>query len=226
MHPTWHGDIASRFPERPRLRALGALVLLVIVLLHAARLPAYASSVTLKDGRVISGKLYPIPSLGDFAHGKAKNDPVGSKPILFFDDSLRRIFVPKRLVQEVRETEPGEVLERFLIPQKTPRSGLRVTNVLDVIKIGPWDEHGRRVFSMNTAKGQADIIQGITELTPVWTKVEGIKQIWDMRLATSSIPREIISQVLSRQIDPKNVEQRLKIARFYLQSERYTDAAS
>ena len=226
MYLAWHGDITSRSCSRSRLRTIGAVTLLAIVLLHAARLPARASSVTLKDGRVISGKLAPIPSLGDFARGKAKNDPVGSKPILFFDDSLRRIFVPKRLVQEVRETEPGEVLERFLIPQRTPRSGLRVTNVLDVVKIGPWDEFGRRVFSMNTAKGQADIIQGITELTPVWTKVEGIKQIWDMRLATSSIPREIISQVLSRQIDPKNVEQRLKIARFYLQSERYTDAAS
>jgi len=225
MHLAWHGETFYRSHGLPRLRSLATGMLLAIMWLHAARLTARASSVTLKDGRVISGKLAPIPSLGDFARGKAKNDPVGSKPILFFDDSLRRIFIPKRLVQEVRETEPGDVLERFMIPQRTPRSGLRVTNVLDVIKIGPWDEHGRRVFSMNTAKGQADIIQGITELTPVWTKVEGIKQIWDMRLATSSIPREIISQVLSRQIDPKNVDQRLSIARFYLQSERYTDAA-
>ncbi|MBX9787764.1 MAG: peptidase [Pirellulales bacterium] len=225
MLAAWLGVIGMGIRRAARKVASAAPVLSLTAILMLIAAPARAASVTLKDGRVISGKLAPIPSLGDFARGHAKNDPVASRPILLFDDSLRRIFVPKRLVQEVRETEQGEVLEKFFIRQKTPRSGLRVTNVLDVIKIGPWDEHGRRVFSMNTPKGQADIIQGITEVTPVWTKVEGIKQIWDMRLATSSIPREILSQVLARQIDPKNVEERLKIARFYLQSERYTDAA-
>ncbi|MGD9645271.1 MAG: peptidase [Pirellulales bacterium] len=208
-----------------RRRVLCSAVLLILALLCVAGSPARASSVTLKDGRVIDGKAVPIAGLADFAKGHAKNDAVASTPVLMFDDSLRRIFFPKRLVQEVRETDKGDVLEKFFIRQKTPRSGLRVTNVLDVIKIGPWDEYGRRIFSMNTPKGQADIIQGITEITPHWTKVEGVKEIWDMRLATSSIPRDILSQVLTRQIDPKNVEQRLKIARFYLQSERYVDAA-
>ena len=35
-------------------------------------------------------------------------------------------------------------------------------------------------------KGDVDVIQGITEITPQWTKVEGITYMWDMRIATSS----------------------------------------
>ena len=51
-------------------------------------------------------------------------------------------------------------------------------------------------FSMRTAKGPLDIVQGITELTPQWTKVEGINHVWDMRMATSSIPFDTLKQIL------------------------------
>jgi predicted esterase len=99
-----------------------------------------------------------------------------------------------------------------------------VTVVGQPLKITEFDEFGHRMFTMNTAKGPLDIAQGITEITPRWTKVEGIRQIWDQRIATSSIPREALSAILNKQIDPQNREHRLKIVRFYLQSERYEDA--
>ena len=43
-------------------------------------------------------------------------------------------------------------------------------------------------------------------------------------MATSAIPHATLHKILWRQIDPKNVEHRKKIARFYLQCERYEDA--
>ena len=68
------------------------------------------------------------------------------------------------------------------------------------------------------------MIQAITEITPQWVKVEGLNYKWDMRMATSSIPHDTLHKILWRQIDPKNIEHRKKIARFYLQCERYEDA--
>ena len=78
---------------------------------------------------------------------------------------------------------------------------------------------------MNTTHGPVDIIQGITEITPQWTKVEGITYMWDMRIATSSIPRDVLHKILMRQIkDPKDIDERKKIANFYLQGERFEEA--
>ncbi len=48
--------------------------------------------------------------------------------------------------------------------------------------------------------------------------------LWDMRIATSSIPRDLLSNVLLKQIDPRNPDQRLKLVRFYMQAERFADA--
>jgi predicted esterase len=47
-----------------------------------------------------------------------------------------------------------------------------------------------------------------------------------MRMATSSIPRETLSKILNHLINPKDIEQRKKVARFYLQCERYEEAAA
>ena len=77
-------------------------------------------------------------------------------------------------------------------------------------------------------QGSVDIVQGITEITPTWTKVEAIQgetsYIFTQRIATSSIPRDQLSRILYKVIDPKNSEQRLRVVRLYLQSERFPDA--
>ena len=82
---------------------------------------------------------------------------------------------------------------------------------------------------MHSSKGRVDIVQGITEVTPLFTKVEGLQTIdnayiWDMRVATSSIPRDVLTKVLLRQINPLNANERLRLVRLYMQSERFDDA--
>jgi predicted esterase len=103
-----------------------------------------------------------------------------------------------------------------------------VAGVGSVVRITPFDPWGRRIFSMNTTRGPIDVVQGITEITPRYMKVEALlgknNLVWDMRVAMNSIPRETLSAVLMRNIDPKQPDDRLKIVRLYLQSERYTDA--
>ena len=51
------------------------------------------------------------------------------------------------------------------------------------------------------------------------------KYDWEQRIATSSIPREMLNKILYQNVDPKNAEQRLKIVRLYLQGNRYQDAS-
>ncbi len=195
-----------------------------LVLLSSSRLST-STEITLRDGRVLEGSVATIPGLADDPR-KAPPADGAPKPriITMVDDNLRRTFFPKRQILEVREGSTGAVMEKFHIYQKVPRSSGRVNNVGSILSIGPFDEYGRRVFRMDSVRGPLDIIQGITEITPKWTKVQGLTHTWDMRIASSSIPRKTLDAILSHQLDPKNVEHRLKLVRLYIQSERYRDA--
>ncbi len=189
----------------------------------AVPLAGLAAVVIMEDGRIISGKLGPpIPTVGNIARTASQTDVGGM--ILFLDDDLRRIFIPRRQVREIRPDESGPVEEKFRIWQRAVRGGPTVQSVGPILRVQPFDEYGRRILSMATARGPVDIIQGITELTPRWAKVEGLTHAWDMRIATSTIPQETLAKILAKQIDPKNPEHRKRLARFYLQAERYEEA--
>ena len=83
---------------------------------------------------------------------------------------------------------------------------------------------------MNGPNGPISIVQGITKLTPVWSRVEGLQMgklpsfVWEMRLATNSIPNDKLAAIIGLQIDKKKFEDRVKVVRFYLEMERYTEA--
>lgn len=204
-----------------RTRSLAAALCLLVV----TTAPTHGTEIILRDGRVLEGSVATISGL---AENPRQAIPANAAPkpqlITMIDDDLRRTFVPKHRILEVREGNSGPVMERFHVYQKVPRNGHRIGSVGSIIGIQPFDEYGRRVFRMAGPGGQLDVIQGITDVTPEWTKVEGLSHIWDMRVATSSIPRETLDAVLSHQLDTNNVEHRLKLARLYIQSERYADA--
>jgi pimeloyl-ACP methyl ester carboxylesterase len=198
-------------------------ICLALVLAWAA-CDASATEVVLKDGRLLQGKLGKVAGLAEAPQATMSDSPTALQIILFLDDNLRRTFFSERLKHEIRQEENRQLDEKFAIKQRVQRAGLAIKFVGQPLKVLPFDEFGRRTFTMASGRGPVDVVQGITELTPRWTKVEGLTHVWDMRIATSSIPRDVLKKILFKQIDPKNVEHYKKIARFYLQSERYEEA--
>lgn len=188
---------------------------------------SFAAEVVLKDGRVLKGRVGLAPGLAEKPQlvRPEEGAPI-PQLVVIVDDDLRRRFVPKRQIAEVREGAQGEVLEKFKLKQAVRDTGSRIQDVGAIQRIEPFDEFGRRTFTMSSDKGPVAIFQGITEITPVWTKVQGLNYVWDLRLATSSIPRDTLDRILRKQIDARNVEQRLQLARLFLQSERYQDAGA
>jgi predicted esterase len=206
------------------LRATALPALLCILGWNWAADLAPATEVLLKDGRILTGKLGWWDSL---AEQPTAPGAVGQlRRIISMNDELRRTFVPKGQLQQVL-ADRGQLQEKFTVRQNILRAGRAVRTVGPRIRGLPFDEFdefGRRTFRFGTVRGRVDVVQGITLITPLWTKVEGINFLLDMRIATSSIPREILDKILLKQIDPKNIEHRKKIARFYINSERYKDA--
>lgn len=206
---------------------VGLFVLLPVVASHVA----HGEILVLKDGRSIEGKLGTVASLAEnplqIAAGKATNPAV--RTIVFTDDNLRRTFVSKSLVTKM-EQDGNKIFEKINIPQRVAQTGLRIGRVGPIIDVSKFDEYGRRNFKMMTDKGPVTVVQGITEITPLWTKVEGVltsdmtPYVWDMRIATSSIPREVLNEILAKRIDPTKADHRLRLVRLFVQGERYQDA--
>ena len=206
------------------LRATAVAILLCVGGWNVAPQRAPAIEIQLKDGRILQGKYFPLDSLAD--QPKAPDAVSLIRRIVLINDELRRTFVPERQVQQ-RLPDQGLIQEKFTVHQRILRAGRAVRSVGPRIRgatFDKFDEFGRRTFRFRTAGGTIDVVQGITLITPQWTKVEGINFIWDMRIATSSIPRDVLDKILRKQIDPKNIDHRNKIATFYLQGERYKDA--
>jgi predicted esterase len=208
--------------HRPKWQ-LAAVVVVLSCFVAWGRV-ALATQVMLQDGRVLKGKLGRVSGMAEQPKAiSAEGGPVDL--IRFLDDDLRRTFFPVRQIKDIGPDPPGESLEKFRIRQRTLQGGRGVKSVGSILRITPFDEYGRRTFSMNTVQGKVDVVQGITEITPEWTKVEGITHVWDMRMATSSIPQPILAAILARQCKKGDIEDRKKVARFYLQAERYEAAA-
>ncbi len=184
-----------------------------------------AAELLMRDGRVIEGRLAQVASLGGVPQPHSADGDGAIPLIVITDDDLRRTFVPRWQIQNVLQAETGGTAdEKFQIRQRTLRQGIAVRTVGPIAHVSPFDEFGRRILRMNTHRGPVDVVQGITELTPRWAKVEGLTHVWDMRIATTSIPSSVLHDILQKQIDPQNIEHQKKVARFYLQAERFAEA--
>jgi len=190
--------------------------------------PALADRVELADGRVLEGRFALVAGVAVDPIAEASSGRASGTPVLMCDDELTRTFVSRRRVVKVEELPFGRQLERILVPQRVPENGRRVAAVGGIFETTPFDEFGRRILSLSTGSGRIDVVQGITEITPRWTKVEGVVTenplLLDMRLATGSIPREQLRRVLDHLTDPASSEERLRIVRLLLQAERYEEA--
>jgi predicted esterase len=230
LPPGAHLEVRLNMSGRFGLSGRGLLLAASWLLLAASpSRPLWASKVTTKDGRVYEGRLVPLSSIGEQPVSSPLNGAPQVQRIVLCDDNLRRIFLPKQQVQGIVESDVTPV-EMFNIRQHVAHSGGQVAQLGAPLRITDFDEYGRRIFTMNAGGAKIDVVQGITKITPVWTKVDSIHMmqgknfVWDMRMATSSIPPDTLRAILAKNTNHNKIEDRLKVVKLFLQSERYQDA--
>jgi len=206
------------------MRPAVALALASLLVPVAAR----ADQVQMADGRVLNGRFVLLSGVAIAPEAEGSTKPSGGTSILMCDDELTRTMVSKRRVVKAEPGQGDPGAEKILIPQRIPDAGRRVVGVGQILGTTPFDEYGRRILSIGTAGGRVDIVQGITQIAGRWTSVEGIlterPHLLDMRIATSSIPRDVLKRVIDQHLDRTNPDDRLRVVRLFLQAERYDDA--
>lgn len=203
----------------------------VIFAIWAASPLCLAKTIQLEDGRVLSGELGETAGVAeDPLAPSTQAGMIRTTPILVVEDGLRRTYFHKTAVRSVLD-EREQTLVKVAVEQIEARRAASLGVIGQIISATPFDEYGRRIVELPSDKGLIAVVQGVTEVTPVYTKIVGLRVepqsfLWDMRLATSSLPRDTLSRILHRATPDGDFDARMQIVRLYLQAERYRDAAS
>ncbi len=213
-------------PTLRNSRSTNATALLLLLVVSAQ---AFGQTLLLKDGRKLEGKFAELASIDENPlTSKAPAGEVAVTPLLVVDDGLRRTYIHSIQVKQVLEDKaPRDV--KIDIYQPLAERGNIVGSVGRAARVTPFDEFGRRIYEMQSKDGPLAVVQGITLITPRYTKIEALRGgakpvVWDMRVATSSLSREVLSKVIATATKPDDIEGRLQLVRLYLDSERYRDA--
>jgi dienelactone hydrolase len=144
--------------------------------------------------------------------------------LVFVSDNLKRIIFYNSKIAKVDSDEGFSRLERFALVQPLDiHAGVMPTVALD-IQAGTWDAKGRRSFRfVNARQKSVEMQQAINELTPMLTRYRGIDGFWGGQVATNQVPRPVVLGLLGK-VDPKNQDERLKVARWLIQAEWYPEA--
>jgi predicted esterase len=213
---------------RPMIRRCFPAIAALATVAYAA-CPAQAQKIRLKDGRILTGVVARTTGVADNPNSPSSQaGEVATKPILMVDDQLRRVYVCQQRAAEVLNQAPEPLV--VVRPWQNPALGAgRLISVGPAVSITPFDEYGRRIYEMQSPDGLLSIVQGISELTPRYAKVESLQGpqrsvAWDMRMATSSIPPDALARILAKAIPQNDPQARLQEVRFYQQAGRYPEA--
>lgn len=207
-------------------RVIAALLGVVVLSIGST---TSAATVQLDDGRTLTGKVVRIGGVAeDPTDPVAGGGEIKVESIQVVDDGLRRTMFSVRRVRAIIDGEAEQPVKIRLWQNHATR-GAVIGRVGRMLGATPFDQFGRRVYEIQGPDGSMPVVQGITEITPVYTRVRGLvsdprSYVWDMRIATSSIPRDTLTRVLKGSTPDGDMDARLQIVRLYLQSKRYRDA--
>ncbi len=219
--------------ETHRLQGLKFVVLFsfLAVGLTSIGLAQEQYTLELRNGmRLGPGILVPTDSITTSSFQQGGSSEVKSESIYALDDGLRVTYVnshPRTVFQPQLYSAPA--LEEIVLPtaETVAKSGT-APSIFGIIGVEEFNEFGRRNFSFNTSRGQVDVLQGITQISPVYARVQVLRSssqfAWDQRISPASIRPDRLREILLKAIDAVRAGEWLRIVRFYLQMERYSEA--
>ena len=182
--------------------------------------------ITMRSGQQHEGEIFDIAT---YSAGMFAFSPFGgANPIIVVDDGIRRVMVNgDRVLKDWGNSLRNEI--EFSIRQKTYKGS--TGNAMQLLFSGSFNEHGHREFVIRDVSGKRQqYIQGITKITPRYCIVntlsgsENAKQ-WKMPVSTATINKDVLHNLLLKQVDPDDVNDYFDIADFFQQTGDYRRAS-
>lgn len=185
-----------------------------------------SAEVELKNGMLLQGAPAPLAALsaGPQARPPSPHTIIG-QPIVMVTNELVRYYVAERQVLKIdRERDAAMKLQEvFKLPQ-VHKGSVAINSLGGILEATPFDPFGRRRLVLKTARGDLDVIQGITRLAPDYARIEGLTHKWETAIPTTSLGADVLEKILRQATDGENPDHHLAIARFYMQAEMYRQA--
>ena len=171
--------------------------------------PASPDTVTTKNGVVYKGAV-------------DKDNTVVS---IFNQDGLKRVILRESKIARIDGDAASPAAETFAIVQPLIVHAGEMPPAAVKIQASPWDQFGRRTFSYIGPRGgkPVEMTQAIISLGPHVCKIRGVDGFWVAQVDTRTVPKGAILDILAK-VDPKNLNERLRVCRFLIQAEWYTEA--
>ncbi|MEQ1830054.1 MAG: hypothetical protein ABL921_29100, partial [Pirellula sp.] len=212
-------------------RSLLVFTFLMIALLSPTPVWAQQSTLTLKDGLTLgpglAGNIVALNRKGSI-NNRAE---VQAKNITFMDEGLRIIYVCPRRTATNTESQALLRIKFKNNESEVAKEGLNVVPVSGIAKTTLFDQDGRRFYlSPLIGQGVARFIQGITEITPSYVKVEALKTEdkdkyrWDMRLSLDSLDSETLINILTHNANREKPGDWLDIVNLFSEAKRFYEA--
>lgn len=217
-----------RADYRPRYRAGLFAVLVSLGLTWTGTLStAWAGKVELKNGMVLEGQPVKIQSLTRSPVGKP--GPTTIYHLVLINNGWRRNFVPLRQIPDTGLDLEVSLnrSEEFLVPQLKRERGLVIQNVGSIVGSTPYDyQFARRTVTLATSRGNLQVSQGISKITPDHVEITSHNYVWDYGLGLSAVPQDVVVSVLQNPIvcKPDEPQDRMARARFFVAAEWYPQA--
>jgi hypothetical protein len=171
--------------------------------------------VTLKSGLVLEGRIALLNAYITDVNAASGFDMNAPENVVMINDGMRRVFINKDRIAN-RPDDIVDARERTYL--LTGQKGMVISEsdaegyASRLVNVSPFNEFGHRQLFVQTTSGVEGFVQAITAITPNATTVDTVRGLqqnktksWTMRLPTASIPADVLSQVMHREIsDPDN----------------------
>lgn len=207
----------------PRFRecALVALCLTVTISGEPRMRSAGGGELRVKNGSTFEGRPGRVETLDRNAPPKGKED-IQIYQILAVYNPLKRVFVPVKQAVHVDQSQKLQNYETFTLQARKEKGANRHIDQIHQFleKPGDFDKFGRRLVKL--PEGPAS--QQIVEITPQFLKITALNFDWETAMPVSSMPLDVLDPILRQAVGGNGPKERLKIAAFYIEAQRYEAA--
>jgi acetyl esterase/lipase len=156
---------------------------------------------------------------------RSQGSPDKDATLVYLWDGLKRTVIRDSKIQKIVGDNTYRTGEKFTLDQPLSKHAGEMPKEVISVQAGPWNDRGRRAFRFVGSRSNRSVPmeQALIEIGPHVARYRGVNGFWLGQIATSQIPKAVVTGLLAR-VDQKNQEERERVVRFFMDAGWYPEA--